>query len=107
MATVPVLGLAHITGGGLPGNSPRILPGGCGIRLYAGTWPVPPIFSLIEREGRIARAEMLSTFNMGLGMVAVVRKPSVEEALKTLLDAGERAQVVGEITRGRGFRLVE
>jgi len=107
IAAVPVLGLAHITGGGLPGNSPRILPRGLGIRLYAGTWPVPPIFSLIEREGRVARAEMLSTFNMGLGMVAVVRKPAVEEALKCLLDAGERAQVVGGITGGGGFRLVE
>lgn len=105
LRAVPALGFAHITGGGLPGNVPRILPKGCGAELRRGTWAVPPIFSLIEKEGRIAPPEMLRTFNMGLGLVAVVRKIHVDEALKCLLDAGERAQVVGKVIAGSGFHL--
>jgi phosphoribosylformylglycinamidine cyclo-ligase len=107
MNEVRVLGMAHITGGGLPGNSPRVLPRGCGVRLYRGTWPVPPVFSLIGRLGRVRDAEMFRTFNMGLGLIVIVRKSQAEEALKCLLDAGERALVVGDVIRGRPFTLVE
>ncbi len=105
LKAVPVLGLAHITGGGLPGNAPRMLPKGLGARVYPGTWPVPPIFSLIQRLGRIRDAEMLRTFNMGLGLVAVVRKTNVDEAIKCLLDGGDGAHVIGEVVRGRPFSL--
>ncbi len=107
MGTVTIRALGHITGSGLPGKAPRQLPRGLGLRLTAGSWPVPPIFSLIERTGRIARSEMYSTFNMGLGLTVVVRRTDGEVALKALLDAGERACVVGEVVSGRRFALVE
>ncbi len=106
MREVPVLALGHITGSGLPGKSPRQLPRGLGIRIVDGTWPVPPIFSFIERRGRIARAEMFDTFNMGIGLTVVTRKARAEEALKCLLDRGERAQVIGTVVAGRRFTLV-
>lgn len=106
MREVPVLALGHITGSGLPGKSPRQLPTGLGVRIVAGTWPVPPIFSFLEREGRIARREMFDTFNMGIGLTVVTRKARAEEALKCLLDLGERAQVIGEVVTGRRFTLV-
>jgi len=105
LAAVPVLALGHITGGGLPAKGPRQLPRGLGMRLQEGTWPVPPIFSLIERLGRVAREEMFRTFNMGLGLTVVVRPAHSEEALKILLDSGERAQVVGRVVAGRRFSL--
>jgi phosphoribosylformylglycinamidine cyclo-ligase len=63
--------LAHITGGGLPGNLPRVLPSGLAARLHAGSWPVPPVFEVIRRIGQIDDAEMLRTFNMGIGMALV------------------------------------
>jgi len=107
MRTVRVRALGHITGGALPVKAPRQLPAGLGLRIVAGTWPVLPIFSLIERLGRIDRREMFRTFNMGLGLTVVVRKPEAEAALQCLLDAGERAQVVGSVVAGRRFSLVE
>jgi len=67
-----VKGLAHITGGGLTENIPRILPGGTAVRIRMGAWPAPPVFELIETAGGVEKAEMLRTFNMGVGMVAVV-----------------------------------
>jgi len=106
MREVPVLALGHITGSGLPGKSPRQLPKGLGVRLVSGTWPIPPIFSFIERHGRIARREMYDTFNMGIGLTVVTRRNRAEEALKCLLDSGERAQVIGEVVTGRRFTLV-
>jgi len=107
MRQVRIRALGHITGSGLPGKAPRQLPRGLGLRIALGTWPIQPIFSLIERTGRIARAEMFRTFNMGLGLTVVVRRADADVALKTLLDAGERAQVVGSVVSGRRFALVE
>jgi len=104
---VPALGFAHITGGGLPGNVPRILPRGLGVRVHRGTWPTPPVFALIKRLGRVGESEMYRVFNMGIGLVAIVRRARAEEALKSLLDSGDRAQVVGTVVRGRPFDLVE
>ena len=66
---------AHITGGGLTGNLPRVLPEGLGFRLDTGAWRVPPIFDLIQRRGRISDREMLATFNQGIGMVLVTEEP--------------------------------
>ena len=65
-------GAAHITGGGLPGNLPRILPAGLGAVLDESSWPLPPIFSLLERAGSLSKRDLYRTFNMGLGMVLVV-----------------------------------
>jgi phosphoribosylformylglycinamidine cyclo-ligase len=98
----PVLGrlkgIAHITGGGLPGNLPRILSNGLAARLHKGSWPAPPIFRLIQERGNVAADEMHKTFNMGLGMVLVC-DPSDVEAVRVAV--GE-AIVVGEVVRGTG-----
>ena len=104
---VPAQGFAHVTGGGLPGNVPRILPRGLGVRMERGTWPVPPVFALIKRLGRVSENEMYRVFNMGIGLVVIVRRARAEEALKCLLDSGDRAQVVGTVVRGRPFDLVK
>jgi len=101
----PVLGrlrgIAHITGGGLPGNLPRILPQGLAARLHQGAWPAPPIFRLIQERGNVAEDEMYRAFNMGLGMVLVC-DPSNVEAVRAQVP---EALVVGEVVRGeRGER---
>jgi len=106
MKTVPILALGHITGGGMPVKGPRQLPKGLGFRIHSGSWPIPPVFRLIERLGRVDRREMFNTFNMGLGLTVVVGKTHAGAALKCLLDAGERAQVVGEVIRGPRFKLI-
>ncbi len=109
----PVLGrlkgIAHITGGGLPGNLPRILPdpsAGSGqalaARLRQGAWPVPPIFRLIQERGNVAQDEMYRAFNMGLGMVLVCDSSDVEAVRAQVPEA----MVVGEVVRGMGEKRV-
>jgi phosphoribosylformylglycinamidine cyclo-ligase len=93
-AGVDVRGLAHITGGGLVDNLPRILPREVGAIIHRGSWDIPPIFGLIQRMGSIANDEMFHVFNMGLGMVAVVPPEHVPHAQATL---PEDAIFVGEI----------
>jgi phosphoribosylformylglycinamidine cyclo-ligase len=88
-----IKGLSHITGGGLEENIPRILPGGLGGRFRRGGWPVPPIFSVIQRAGRIEDAEMYRVFNMGLGMVLAV-SPGDADRLRALVP---EAMHVGEV----------
>jgi phosphoribosylformylglycinamidine cyclo-ligase len=91
--------LAHVTGGGWEGNIPRTLPDGLGVEVETGSWPVPPIFSLIQRRGDIADDEMVRTFNVGIGMTAVVPADTVEAALDAVPDAC-RIGVVVEIPAG-------
>jgi phosphoribosylformylglycinamidine cyclo-ligase len=94
--------LAHITGGGLTDNVPRILPALTSARIDRESWNVPPLFRLLEREGNVGEAEMYRTFNMGIGMVAVVDPGRVGE-LESHLDAlGERHFRIGEIVPGDG-----
>ena len=80
-AGVDVKGLAHITGGGIPGNLPRILPPGLGARIERGAWPVPALFDLIRHVGHVPDDEMFRVFNMGLGMLVVVPPEHVDAAL--------------------------
>jgi phosphoribosylformylglycinamidine cyclo-ligase len=89
-----VRALAHLTGGGWQGNVPRTLPDGLGVEVETGSWPVPPIFSLIQKRGDIADDEMLSTFNVGIGMTAVVPAKAVEAALAALPEACRIGRVV-------------
>jgi phosphoribosylformylglycinamidine cyclo-ligase len=101
-------GLAHITGGGLPGNLPRILPQGCQAVIRQGSWRVPPIFSILQREGRVAQEEMFRVFNMGIGMALVVPAAEIEDILEAARSLGEEASIIGEILPGkRGVNLVE
>jgi phosphoribosylformylglycinamidine cyclo-ligase len=86
--------LAHVTGGGWEGNVPRTLPEGLGAEVVRGSWPVPPIFDLIQDRGGIDQTEMLRTFNVGIGMTAVVPAPLAEIALGALADAWRIGQVV-------------
>jgi phosphoribosylformylglycinamidine cyclo-ligase len=96
-AGVEIRGLAHITGGGIVDNLPRILPNGLGAIIQCGTWPEPPIFNLIQTRGDISTDEMFHVFNMGLGMLAIVPPEQVSLAQATL---PEEINSVGEIVRG-------
>ena len=86
--------LAHITGGGWEGNVPRTLPPGSGVEIDTGSWHVPPIFTLIQQRGDIADEEMVRTFNVGIGMTAIVPAQHVEAALTALPDANRIGRVV-------------
>jgi len=97
---VRVKGMAHITGGGLLENIPRVLPPGTRVRLVAGAWPVPPIFSLIQEKGNVAEAEMLRTFNLGIGYVLIVGPEDEERTLELLAALGEKAWPIGTVVAG-------
>jgi phosphoribosylformylglycinamidine cyclo-ligase len=96
-----VRGLVHITGGGLTDNPPRILPSRCAAEIHLGTWPVPPIFRLIERTGGVPREEMLRTFNMGIGMMLVVAPKDVGRVTAALTTYGEKFREIGRVVKGR------
>jgi phosphoribosylformylglycinamidine cyclo-ligase len=100
LKSVPVLGMAHVTGGGISENLPRVLPEGCQAVLEPRAWPVPPIFRIIQEAGRIEDAEMRRTFNMGLGYLLVVRPGDAARAAQVLSASGERVFDVGEIRAG-------
>ena len=96
-ATAAIKGLAHITGGGLPGNVPRCLPNGRRARLDARTWSAPPVFRWMREAGHVATDDMLRTFNCGVGMIIVVAANDVAKVTKALIDAGESVAEVGII----------
>ncbi len=96
-----VSGMAHITGSGLPGNVPRMLPADCDALIHRGAWTPPPIFGLLEHHG-VAEEEMYRVFNMGIGFVLAVRPKSAAAVLRTLEAEGERATAIGRVRRGKG-----
>lgn len=96
-----ILGAAHITGGGIPGNLPRILPRGLQAHIEAGSWPEPPIFPLLREIGSVAEDEMRRTFNLGTGMALVVSPKKLEKAAAILRQAKETFYRIGWIARGR------
>jgi phosphoribosylformylglycinamidine cyclo-ligase len=100
-----VRALAHITGGGFPGNLPRVLPAGLGARVRTAAWPVPPLFRLIRAAGQVPDEEMYRTFNMGIGMVAVVAPGDLHEVEHSLERRGETCHVIGQVERGSGVVL--
>jgi phosphoribosylformylglycinamidine cyclo-ligase len=99
-----VRALAHVTGGGLTENLPRVLPDGLGVEVDLGAWDLPPVFGWLAAEGGITEAEMLTTFNAGIGMVAVVAEDRAEEVMETLAAAGERVSRIGAVVAGQGVR---
>lgn len=104
---VKVKGIAHITGGGLVGNIPRILPPDCQAVISKKGFSLPPIFSLIQEKGKICEEEMYRVFNMGIGMVVVVGEEEVEKTLLKLKQSGEEAFLIGQIEKGeRKARIV-
>jgi phosphoribosylformylglycinamidine cyclo-ligase len=102
-----IKGLANITGGGIPENLPRIMPAGLHAEIRRGAWPVPPIFELIQRIGKIQRSEMDRTFNNGVGMIAIVAASDADAALTCLKRRRQPASVIGTLRRGaRGVSFV-
>ena len=96
-ATLEIKALAHITGGGLPENLPRVLPDDCSALIDAGSWTRPAIFDWLQTQGNIAEAEMYRTFNCGVGMVVCVAADQAQTAIDTLNAAGEQAFLLGRI----------
>jgi phosphoribosylformylglycinamidine cyclo-ligase len=97
--SVTVKGLAHITGGGLVENVPRVLPERLAARLERAAWTVPPLFTWLKDEGNVADAELYRVFNCGIGMVVVVAAAEADAALKVLKAAGETAWRIGRVVR--------
>ena len=98
-------GIAHITGGGFEENIPRMLPEGLAAQIDYGSWPVPPIFDFIEEKGELARKEMFTTFNMGIGMVLAVPEEAAVNVIKNLEQDGERAFMIGRVVKGDGIEF--
>ncbi|EGG35753.1 phosphoribosylformylglycinamidine cyclo-ligase [Paenibacillus sp. HGF5] len=97
---IEVKGMAHITGGGFIENIPRMLPEGVNVDIEYGAWPILPIFKLMQDKGSISNKDMFTTFNMGIGMVLVVKEQDADGALQYLRSAGEEAYVIGRVTEG-------
>lgn len=97
-------GMAHITGGGITENLPRILPKKKGLKaaIEKGSWPVPKIFSIIQNEGNVSEDEIYRTLNMGIGFILVVNKADATKIIKKLHSLGEKAFVIGQIEKGKG-----
>ena len=104
-AEADVKSVSHITGGGFYENIPRSLPAGFAAKICKDAVKTPPIFRLIQKEGGISERDMFNTFNMGVGMAAVVAKKDAEKAVSVLRAAGEDAYVLGEIVKGDGVIL--
>lgn len=97
MGKVPVKAMAHITGGGMVENIPRVLPKGCEVVIKRGTWEIPAVFDVIRQRGRIREQEMLRVFNNGIGMILIVSEESVDGLVEELSKVGEKAFVIGEV----------
>jgi phosphoribosylformylglycinamidine cyclo-ligase len=95
--TLPVKGMAHITGGGLVENVPRVLPEAVTAILDKSSWPLPPLFQWLQKEGQVADAEMHRVFNCGIGMVVVVAEADAQRAINLLGTAGETVYRIGRI----------
>ena len=108
-ALAPVLdrvhALAHITGGGIPGNLARPLPTGCGAIVRFGTWPVPPVFTYLQGAGGVTADEMDRVFNMGIGMIAVAERDALSGLQEAATSAGVDTWPIGEVVAGDGVRV--
>ena len=95
--TLPVKGMAHITGGGITENIPRVLPAGLTAEIQAKSWDLPPLFQWLQSQGNITHSEMYKTFNCGIGMAVIVDKNDAAAAKKLLEAAGETVYEIGTI----------
>lgn len=94
---LPVKGMAHITGGGITENVPRVLPAGLTAEINKGSWTMPPLFTWLQAQGNVAEDEMHRTFNCGIGMVVIVSKEHADAAVSLLKAEGETVSVIGQI----------
>jgi len=97
--------MAHITGGGIPGNLPRVLPRGVRAQIDLGSWPVAPIFKYLAAIGKLDREELLATFNLGVGMILIVPQKNLRAVEADLRRRREKFFRIGEVTRGAGPRI--
>lgn len=97
METLPVKGMAHITGGGITENTPRVLPDNTVAQIDAASWQLPKLFQWLQREGNVDIQEMYRTFNCGIGMVVVVAPEHAEQAMALLREAGETVYRIGQV----------
>ncbi|GAD14618.1 phosphoribosylformylglycinamidine cyclo-ligase [Geobacillus kaustophilus GBlys] len=97
-----IKGMAHITGGGLIENIPRMLPPGIGARIQLGSWPILPIFDFLREKGSLEEEEMFSVFNMGIGLVLAVSPETAAPLVEWLSERGEPAYIIGEVAEGAG-----
>jgi phosphoribosylformylglycinamidine cyclo-ligase len=95
-----VSGMAHITGGGITENLPRIVPKGMGAHVELASWQVPPLFEHLQKLGNVEQDEMFRAFNMGIGLIAVVPAEKVKKAKAILNRGNERFHIIGRIVRG-------
>jgi phosphoribosylformylglycinamidine cyclo-ligase len=98
---VKIKAISHITGGGFIENIPRMLPKDCFAKIQLGTWPVHPIFDVMQALGDIKQEAMYNTFNMGIGMIVALAPNDVDEAIRALEAIGEKAYVIGEVKQGQ------
>ncbi|CAG9621356.1 phosphoribosylformylglycinamidine cyclo-ligase [Sutcliffiella rhizosphaerae] len=96
-------GMAHVTGGGFIENIPRMLPEGLQAEIDYGTWPMPPIFDLLQEFGELERKEMFNIFNMGIGMVLAINEEILQDVVKILESNGEKAYLIGRVKEGEGI----
>lgn len=106
LAAHELRGLAHITGGGITENLPRVLPAGVRASIDLTSWQLPPVFQWLREHGGVTEAEMLRTFNCGLGMLVVVPAHEADAVVRTLSDAGETVRIVGRIEAGHAESAV-
>ncbi|TDL30622.1 phosphoribosylformylglycinamidine cyclo-ligase [Jeotgalibacillus sp. S-D1] len=103
---VDVKGMAHVTGGGFYENLPRMLPEGFGVSIHQGSWPVHPVFHLIQEAAGMSQDELFHVFNMGIGFVAVVQEDEVDEAMAAISESGEKGYVIGRVTRSENKEVL-
>lgn len=112
-SVLPLLGeyrvkaIAHITGGGLYDNIPRVLPPDCAVRLHRASWTVPPIFGLIQKAGSVSVTEMHRVFNMGIGLVLIASTTEAHGIIESLTASGETAMLIGEVCAGSPEVLIQ
>jgi phosphoribosylformylglycinamidine cyclo-ligase len=102
LATGRVRGLAHITGGGIPGNLPRVLGKGLGARIDQTSWGIPTLFQVLQEAGRVSTEEMFRVFNMGVGMIVITDREDAEDVANSLAASGEMSWMLGDVTEGQG-----
>jgi len=102
----PPKAIAHITGGGLLENIPRVLPEHCAAELNLSSWSLPPVFDWLQKAGNVAEEEMLRTFNCGVGMILIVDSEQQRACLDKLTGLGEQAWAIGRIVENNGDSIV-
>lgn len=102
MKKFQIKGMAHITGGGFIENIPRMMPENLGVEIDHGSWPIPAIFNVLQREGELAQEEMFNIFNMGIGMVLAVSEEDLIPVIRELESQGEQPYIIGRVKEGSG-----